>query len=312
MPKSKNKYVGEEFPNFSSFFHKDVNPLSGNVKRRYINAPNAEMRKIHLLMVRSIRRLKIPMPNATCGRLGNSAVKNVRRHRKLGHHSFNRYFFLNDIRSAYQAVDLEKMIYVLKQVGLEIDTKGCNGLRDFLERYFFDKKFGGLVTGGPASQDLFNLYCEVLIDCRLRWWCQKYNITYTRYLDDLTFSSFFPIGHKKRRNLRNVILDVGFTLSDKKARLYDLKKNPVTINGVGICLDGRIFLPRNTLRQIRGMIFTELRNPGTIPMAVIHGKMGLLKSLTREDRANNIEGKVFSMYRDLSWRVQEEKINNQV
>ena len=97
-------------PSFCIFWFNDFNPLSGLSKKRLIHNPNPAMRGIHANMIRYVRQLKIPMPNSTACRRGQSALKNVLCHRKLRRTDFNRYFFLADISSAYRAVSLERMV----------------------------------------------------------------------------------------------------------------------------------------------------------------------------------------------------------
>jgi hypothetical protein len=281
-------------PAFRSFWLNDVNPVSGQKKRRQIHNPNQPMRDLHARMIGYVRRLGVRMPSSAACRRGQSALKNVMRHRKYCRDDFNRYFYLADISSAYQAVSLDRMVDVLFLTNPRL-TNSRDDVRGFLEQHFFDAKNGGLVVGGPASPDLFNLYCEVVVDRELRELCQKYEVMYTRYLDDLTFSSQRPIGAKKRRALRRIAEAAGFRISDRKARVYDLRKGPVSVNGIGICLDGRVFLPRRTLRHIRGLLHVACTKGGINP-GVIHGKMGLLKGLVSPGKANRTELKVFRQY----------------
>ena len=288
-------------PGFRTYPIRDYNPVSGNLKKcRWISDPNAPMRDLHASLIRYIRRLQVPMPNSTACRRGDSALKNVWRHYKRQGKGFNRYLVLLDISSAYNAVRMDRLVEVLLSADPEL-VPIKERVENFLHDYCMDPRSKGLVTGAPASPELFNLYCEVLIDRPLRELCEKYSLVYTRYLDDMTFSSLGPIGRKKRRALLAVIRSVGFSISDKKARVIDLRKGPATVNGVGICLDGRIFLPRRTLTHIRGVIHQAML--GKVKPSVIHGKMGLLKGITPRYKANATEHKVFEAY-DAFCKVQ--------
>jgi hypothetical protein len=290
-------------PAFKRFRLRDINPVSGRTKVRTIGSPNRAMRDIHRRLVSYLRGLGVQMPNSTACRPGQSAVKNILRHRKGGKRSFNRYFVLLDIRSAYQAVRIDRMMGALTEVSSEI-ASSAEETKRFLLNNFFDES-GGLVTGGPASPDLFNLYCEVHIDRVLRETCKSYGIIYTRYLDDLTFSSQVPIGQKKRRAIRRIIESCGFQISDRKAQTIDLRKGPVTVNGVGITLEGRLFLPRRTLDHIRGLLHVAL-SKGSVKPAVIHGKMGLLGMVIRfNPQRTESERQVLEMYREFRQKQRE-------
>lgn len=281
-------------PAFRQFWDNDVNPLSGSRKRRLINDPNPAMKSLHRRMLRFVRGLPVELPSSTACRKGQSALRNVLLHRKDGQAGFRRYFYLTDISSAYQAVRPEQIARILVWAST-VRPLRYDEVLETLSEHFFDRTLGGLATGGPASPDLFNLYCEFLIDRRLRDLCERYGLRYTRYLDDLTFSSLTPIGKKKRQALRNVILAAGFRLSDKKTRVLDLRKGPVSVNGIGICLDGRIFLPRHAHRHLVGLLHRACAH-GSVNPSVIHGKMGTLKMLTEPSVANQTELRAFRLY----------------
>lgn len=314
--KQQNKVAGAQldFPAFQYRWFMDINPVSKQRKWRKISNPNSLMRMVHARFLAFLRNFRLPMPSSTSGRLGDSALANVLRHKKRKDTGlevgFNRYLVLMDISSAYQAVDLERMVDVILRIRHDLVSER-ESVRDFLREYCFDPQLGGLVTGAPSSQDLFNLYCEVLIDRQLRDLSERYGLVYSRYLDDLTFSSLGPIGLKKRRALRAVLQDAGFKISDKKAQVIDLRKGPAVLNGVGICLDGRIFLPRKTLDHIRGLIHQALTRRNIKP-AIIHGKMGLLKGVTNRLLANRTEAKVYRMYElfQMQQRALREEFGN--
>jgi len=283
-------------PAFKRFTLRDFNPVSGRTKVRVIGSPNEAMRRIHRLFIEYVRGLGVPMPNSTACLPGQSAVKNVLHHRKRNRRAFHRYFVLLDICSAYQAVEIDRLMEALVEIDPEM-SRTEEETKKFMLDNFFDES-GGLVTGGPASPDLFNLYCEIHIDSKLRGLCRMYGITYTRYLDDLVFSSEVPIGKKKRRALRNIVEAAGFRVSDKKAETIDLRKGPATVNGVGITLEGRLFLPRHMLDHVRGLLHVALTK-GAIKPSVIHGKMGLLSSVLRfNTERTESEKQILVMYRE--------------
>lgn len=278
------------------FRFRDLNPVSKRVKVRVIGSPNEAMRVVHRHFIEHLRDLEIDMPSATACREGSSAVKSVMRHLKRGRRSFNRYVVLLDISSAYQSARIDRMLDALASVSPDI-AASKDETREFLLANFFDEG-GGLVTGGPASPDLFNIYCEVHIDRTLRALCAGHGIVYTRYLDDLMFSSRTPIGHRKRQSLRAVVESVGFRISDRKAETIDLRKGAAVVNGVGLTLEGRLFLPGHMLRNIRGLLHVGLTK-GTVKPSIIHGKMGLLGGIIRFNAGKTeSEKRVIQMYRE--------------
>ena len=157
---------------------------------------------------------------------------------------------------------------------------------------------GGLIIGAPASPALFNLYAGVLLDEPLGALCAKWGVTYTRYLDDFTFSApeGNPIGEKKRRAIREVIARAGFEVSHRKSAVYDLRKGAIIINGVGLEHGGRIFCPRHYTEKIKGVMLLRLGRRN-VSREVVSGMMGVFHDLTRGRRMNRTEQKLAALAR---------------
>lgn len=284
--------ISEE-PEFTVRRMVDINPLGGTKKIRWIHEPNKAMRKVHARFLQYLRRLqKIHDTlcwHATACRDGNSSRHNVLRHRK------NRYFYLVDLHSAYKYVDCGRLADILCCLDKKL-TKGIE-LVQFLQRYCMTGH-GGLATGAPCSQDLFNLYTAYLIDRNLKEFCDKHRITYTRYLDDLTFSHpSRRIGKRKRAQIREVIENAGFEISHRKAGVYDLRKGAIEICGIGLAYGGRMFLPRHYLRKIRGLIHRAMTK-GDVSLNQVSGHMGVFWSNTDRNRLNQTERNLVNKYHE--------------
>lgn len=76
---------------------------------------------------------------------------------------------------------------------------------------------GVLPQGAPSSPILSNLVFYPL-DCKIAAYCEKRNIQYTRYSDDMTFSGYF---HPEAliRFVRRLLAESGFTLNEEKTVL---------------------------------------------------------------------------------------------
>lgn len=291
-------------PTFSSFYLDDFNPLSGTRKRRLIHAPNNAMRVVHRRFIRLLRQIQIlggPSPYATAALPGCSPLHNVERH------SNQRYLYLLDLSSAYLNVDGRLLGQILAtqiaqiQGALLATPAEIADMQAFLDQYCLGVDHG-LLTGAPASPDLFNIYAGHLIDRQLAPLLRRHGLTYTRYLDDLTFSSSEPIGERKRAQLRQVIADAGFQISHRKSRIYDLARGSVTVNGIGLTADGRTFVPRAYLRKIDGLLHQA--KLGLVTPEVVAGHMGVFWSATprqAEDR-NRTEQRTLARYRQYQAR----------
>ncbi|MBW4061424.1 hypothetical protein HJC99_02540 [Candidatus Saccharibacteria bacterium] len=272
--------LGDE-PSFRVHRLRDENKVSGVTKWRTIHAPNDPMRKLHSRMIVDLRLLQTKVhgrsPYATAVLPGSSPRRNVERHRG------KRYLYLLDLHSAYLYVKGGELAFILCTLAaqrdgyLVADPSELSSTHDFLKRYCLGTT-GGLLTGAPASPDLFNIYAGELIDQRLAPRLKRWGLTYSRYIDDLTFSSNEPIGERKRRAIRDVIAAAGFDISYRKAKVYDLAKGPVQINGIGLDLTGRTYVPRKYLGKVNGIL--HLARYGMIKPAKVAGYMGVYWTAT--------------------------------
>ncbi len=230
------------------------------------------MRLVHERLVAYLRStISYSRTYATGSQPGNSSLGNVKRHQK------NRWFYLVDLKDAYPSVDGRKLASVLVSLNRKLHGHESEIL-EFLRTYCLTDQEGlwptGLVVGGPASNDLFEIYAGKLLDEPLGELSRAWGVTYTRYIDDLTFSSpRMPIGKRKRKAIRAVIEKATLVINHPKSGVYDLRKGPVVITGIGLKLGGDTFLPRFFLRRVRGFLHQVGRNP-EISRAQASGLMG--------------------------------------
>lgn len=113
---------------------------------------------------------------------------------------------------------------------------------------------GVLPQGAPTSPVLTNLVCRNL-DRRLCGLARKYGLTYTRYADDITFSSLHNIydeGGSFRRELSRIIKDQGFAINDKKTRLQCKgERQDVT----GLVVNEKVNVTRQFVRDLQCILF---------------------------------------------------------
>lgn len=242
-------------PKFKDHYIYAGHSVSGHGRHRLISAPNTSMLAIHRCLVKQLRARKIYCPSATGCRAGDSPWKNVIRHRLCNErgyrYRFPRYFYVLDLKSAYKMVDKQMLI---EAICFFFPQQDKVQLEYFLTAYCFHPTHGGLYTGSPSSPDLFNLYCEYFLDGEIRQICKSYQLVYSRYLDDLTFSAQQPIGNHKRKAICALIRKAGFEVSVHKVKIYDLQKGNIAINGIGIRPNGTTFLPRKNAQEISGFI----------------------------------------------------------
>lgn len=76
-----------------------------------------------------------------------------------------------------------------------------------------------LPMGSPASPALSNFATRTL-DEQLLNWCAGEGITYTRYVDDLSFSATVPVTGEHLDHIRRIISGQGFRLDEEKLSRY--------------------------------------------------------------------------------------------
>ncbi|MEO0350411.1 MAG: reverse transcriptase domain-containing protein [Cyanobacteria bacterium P01_A01_bin.15] len=120
-----------------------------------------------------------------------------------------------------------------------------------------------LPQGAPTSPILSNMICAKL-DSDLQRLAKRNQCIYTRYADDITFSTSrirFPsrliwFSHENEelilgRELRNTIEDNGFVINESKVRLQPIyKRQEVT----GIIVNEKLNVNRKYIRQVRAVL----------------------------------------------------------
>jgi RNA-directed DNA polymerase len=155
--------------------------------------------------------------------------------------------------------------------------------------YFVATGPRGLPQGACTSPALANQVAGRL-DRRLAGLARKLNLAYTRYADDLTFSSAEPmvqrIGYLMAR-VRHIAQDEGFTVNEKKCRV--LKRNAAQIV-TGLVVNDKPTLRRKDIRRLRAILHRaakeglERQNRANHPhfVAQLRGKIALLHMVRPE------------------------------
>ena len=141
---------------------------------------------------------------------------------------------------------------------------------------------GKLPQGAPSSPIITNLITRIL-DYRIVKIAKKYRFTYSRYADDMTFSTNRELNSNKLRaskelenfltELEEVIVSSGFEINPKKTRLSNnMQRQEVT----GLVVNKKITVKREYVKNTRAMAF-QLYKDGAFE---IDKKPGTLNQLT--------------------------------
>lgn len=114
---------------------------------------------------------------------------------------------------------------------------------------------GKLPIGSPTSPVISNFICLEL-DEALSTYCMKNEISYSRYADDLTFSSKQEISKAQFADLAAIIEKNQFELNVKKTRLKsNNRKQTVT----GLVVNEKVNVDRKIIKMVRAMLYDTLQ-----------------------------------------------------
>ncbi|MFN5182867.1 MAG: reverse transcriptase family protein [Bacteroidota bacterium] len=114
-----------------------------------------------------------------------------------------------------------------------------------------------LPTGSPTSPAISNFACTEL-DIRLSELAEKNNLNYTRYADDITFSSDKEISNLIMQNIREIVNECRFKVNEKKWRLQK-KNEPQIVTGVKV--NEQLNVERKYVRNLRA-VFHDITKRG--------------------------------------------------
>lgn len=147
---------------------------------------------------------------------------------------------------------------------------------------------GKLPIGTPTSPVISNFIC-LKMDAALKYFCEERQINFTRYADDLSFSSNEPFSDDLIQELIQLISSHGFEVNPKKLRLKSSnRKQTVT----GLTVNNKVNIDRKLLKKIRAMSH-DLSVNGLASAAQKHFKLAAPADTRQQERfLNKLSGYV--------------------
>ena len=111
-----------------------------------------------------------------------------------------------------------------------------------------------LPQGAPTSPIITNMICDKL-DYYLSRLAKRFNMNYTRYADDITFSSMLYVYRKDGKfmlELERIIREQGFTINEAKTRL---QKRGSRQEVTGIIVSDKLNVTQKYVRDIRNILY---------------------------------------------------------
>ncbi len=171
---------------------------------RQISQPSRELKGIQAWILRNILEKLNPSPHATAYLPGKRLSDNVSPHRG------NRYFLSIDLEDFFPSIPYLRIQRLFQLVGYEQRAAVLlTGLCTF---------FYSLPQGGVTSPALSNLIATQM-DRRLSGLISRRNIVFTRYADDMTFSTNNRIALiRALPSINRIVESEGFKINDLKTR----------------------------------------------------------------------------------------------
>ena len=221
---------------------------SGGV--REISAPKALL-KSFLTYTNKLLQAFYDAPEYVTGFVPEkSVIDNAERHVGMN------YVFNTDLMNFFPSITKSRVWATLKYPPFKFNDTIADAVAGLCctEVKIDGEKRWVLPQGSPCSPILTNIVCRNL-DRQLHGLAKKYNLRYSRYADDITFSSnrnVFQEGGEFQQELESIITRQHFTINEKKTRLQ--KKNERQ-EVTGLLVNDRVNVTREYVRWIDNLLF---------------------------------------------------------
>jgi retron-type reverse transcriptase len=214
-----------------------------NGKFREITAPRVFLKTVQRYILDCVLAPLELHSSAVGFRRGLSTQDGAQRH--VGH----KYVWNIDLENFFPSIDKDTVREIFVRNGLpDKAAYFLAGLCCLEER---------LPQGAPTSPTISNLVFHKL-DEQIYQEGKRYSITYTRYADDLSFSSKSPIPEAFRKSVAHWIRNAGFVINKTKSRLMGPRcRREIT----GLTINEKVSVPRVTRRNLRARFHRVSLNP---------------------------------------------------
>ncbi|MBS6047532.1 MAG: RNA-directed DNA polymerase [Haemophilus haemolyticus] len=237
---------------------------------RYIHQVNKELFKVQQFINSEILQKIQPHP-ASFAFHSNGGIK-----RCALKHCGARWLFQYDLKDFFYTIN-EKNVYDIfhnqgyrSLLAFEL-ARICTTTRlpKCLQKYitshaycvnykFYDNHMLGILPqGAPTSPMLSNL-ATFKLDTLLTNLAKKHDLVYTRYADDITFSTYLDKRKEKfkiHRDIIKTIIESGFIINNKKTRIAGPGARKIVL---GLLVDGdRPRIPKETYKRIERLLYAS-------------------------------------------------------
>lgn len=230
-------------------------------KDRIINAPNGPLKLFHRLVNLVLSCVYEAHPNAFGFRKDGSIVQNASLH--VSQH----YVYNIDLCDFFSSVNEEMVVTALTRTPFNLKNGKAFLAKEIagwctmkVDKSQAEKTADGLKVarvlpqGAPTSPLLSNAVCQSM-DVKLTELAKRFGITYSRYADDITFSSnrmLFGEHSSFIQELERIITEQNFSININKTRLQHMsQRQEVT----GLVVNQKINVEKKFVKAIRMYLY---------------------------------------------------------
>ena len=233
---------------------------------RILNVPNLSLKVVQKWILKEIlEKIFVSEQAMAFFPHKNGLRENAERHKK------NIFLLEMDITNFFGTITEQQVYTLFCNIGYNTKVAGILANLCTYDNY--------LPQGAVTSPYIANLVCYHM-DARINGYCSRKDIVYTRYADDLTFSSDNRmLLNKIEKFIKYIVTDEGFTINDKKTRYLsnDVKK---TVTGITIN-DDSIHVDKKFKRDLRAQIYCSIKLKDYQNNSQILGKIAYVNSIEK-------------------------------
>ena len=233
---------------------------------RILNVPNLSLKVVQKWILKEIlEKIFVSEQAMAFVPHKNGLRENAERYKK------NIFLLEMDITNFFGTITEQQVYTLFCNIGYNTKVAGILANLCTYDNY--------LPQGAVTSPYIANLVCYHM-DARINGYCSRKDIVYTRYADDLTFSSDNRmLLNKIEKFIKYIVTDEGFTINDKKTRYLsnDVKK---TVTGITIN-DDSIHVDKKFKRDLRAQIYCSIKLKDYQNNSQILGKIAYVNSIEK-------------------------------
>lgn len=242
-------------PNFEFARYRTFSIPKKSGDYRSISAPEGNLKWMQICLNEIFKALYTPSRYATGFATGRSIVDNARVHTNQN------YVFNIDLEDFFPSVKQSWVWKRLQKAPFNFNQEVASvvaGLCSIKTWIYVDSEEEPITRyclpqGAPTSPLLTNAVCDTL-DRRLGGLAKRFGLHYSRYADDITFSSMHNVyqeGSEFRRELERIITGQNFRINAKKTRLnHRSQRQEVT----GLTVSDKVNVTRKYVKDVRAIL----------------------------------------------------------